>query len=143
MEKQLANIEVAQQYIQQINDRLLVEDEAYDNETKTFNVGTFYIHRGMGAKGVEYDIREVTSETGGYKVHGKAGLLSDQVCYYLEGFLQGHFDTCELLGYELTDVAKTEDGEEVEGSFEEATEEATVEQEDNVISIDDDEKAEG
>ena len=106
MERQPANIEIAQQYIQQINDRFLVEDDHYNTETKTYNVGTFYIHRGMGQKGVEYTIREVTSETGGYKVHGRDGMLSDQVCFYLEGFLKGHFDTCEMLGYELTETAE-------------------------------------
>ena len=104
MERTLPNIEVAQQYIQQINDRLLVADESYDNDTKTYNVGTFYIYRGMGQKGVEYSIREVTSEQGAYKVHGRDGMMSDQVCFYLEGFLQGHFATCELLGYNLVDV---------------------------------------
>jgi len=136
MERQLPNIEIAQQYIQQINDRFLVADEPYDNETKTYNIGTFYIHRGMGAKGVEYTIREVTTETGGYKVHGRDGMLSDQVCFYLEGFLQGHFGTCTLLGYELTET------EAEEGSDGQASDE-------NVISIDDgevaadDEKAEG
>ena len=104
MERQLPNIEIAQQYIAQINERLLVEIEPYTNETKTWNIGTFYIHRGMGQKGVEYTIREVTNETGGYKVHGAEGMLSDQVCYYLQGFLQGHFETCELLGYELVDT---------------------------------------
>lgn len=138
MDIQASNIEVANQYIQQINDRFLVADEPYDNETKTFNVGTFYIHRGMGQKGVEYTIREVLDEKGDFKVHGKEGLLSDQVCYYLEGFLQGHFDTCTLLGYELTDV-QTE-GTATEGTAEAATEEG----DDNVISLDDgEEKAEG
>ena len=112
MERQLPNIEIAQQYIQQINDRLLVEDDYYNSETKQHNVGTFYIHRGMGAKGVEYSIREVTSETGGYKVHGRDGMLSDQVCFYLEGYLKGHFDTCEMLGYELVEnETETDDGE--------------------------------
>lgn len=130
MERPLANIEIAQQYIQQINDRFLVEDEPYDADSKKYNVGTFYIHRGMGQKGVEYTIREVTSETGGYKVHGVEGMLSDQVCYYLEGFIQGHFATCTLLGYELI---ANEDGE-----GKEANEEAT----DEDVSVDD-EKAEG
>lgn len=129
MERPLANIEIANQYIQQINDRLLVADEPYDSETKTYNLGTFYIYRGMGQKGVEYSIREVTSETGGYKVHGAEGMLSDQVCYYLEGFLQGHFSTCTLLGYEL--VANENAGKE---NSETATDED--------VSVDD-EKAEG
>jgi hypothetical protein len=137
MERQIANIEIAQQYIQQINDRFLVSDEPYDADTKTYNIGTFYIHRGMGQKGVEYTIREVTSETGGYKVHGKDGMLADQVCYYLEGFLQGHFGTCTLLGYELVN---NEDGEAAEGTEEEASEEASDE---NIQFEADDEKAEG
>jgi hypothetical protein len=113
MERQLPNIEIAQQYLAQVNERLLVETEPYTNETKTWNIGTFYIHRGMGQKGVEYSIREVTNETGGYKVHGAEGMMSDQVCYYLQGFLQGHFETCELLGYELVDAvneAPTQEG---------------------------------
>ena len=128
MERPLANSEIAQQYSQQITDRFLVEDEPYDAETKKYNVGTFYIYRGMGQKGVEYSIREVTSETGGYKVHGAEGMLSDQVCYYLEGFLQGHFGTCTLLGYELL---ANEEGE--------ATTEETTDED---VSVDDD-KAEG
>lgn len=112
MERQLPNIEIAQQYIGQINERLLVEVEPYNNETKSWNIGTFYIHRGMGQKGVEYTIREVTNETGGYKVHGSDGMLSDQVCFYLQGFLQGHFETCELLGYELVDAEQATETQE-------------------------------
>lgn len=109
MDNQKSNIEIAQQYIQSINDRFLRPDEPFDSETKTHNVGCFYIYRGMGRKGVEYSVREVIDEKGAYKVHGKEGLLSDQVCYYLEGFLQGHYDTCEMLGYELVDTDKTAD----------------------------------
>lgn len=105
-----SNIEIIKQFISQLNDRMLREDgEFYDIQTRKYNVGTFYLHEGMGRNGYEYEVREVLDENGAFKSLAGQPHTSEVIMFYLEGYLAGHFETCEMLGYTLEVVTGEED----------------------------------
>lgn len=105
-----SNIEIIKQFISQLNDRFLREDgEFYDIQTRKYNVGTFYLHESMGRNGYEYEVREVLDENGAYKSLAGQPHTSEVIMFFLEGYLAGHFATCEMLGYTLEVVE--DDGE--------------------------------
>lgn len=97
-----SNIEIIKQFISQLNDRMLREDgEFYDIQTRKYNVGTFYLHESMGRNGYEYEVREVLDENGAFKSLAGQPHTSEVIMFFLEGYLAGHFETCEMLGYTL------------------------------------------
>jgi hypothetical protein len=106
-----SRVEIAKQYLTQLNDRFLSgDDKYYDIETRTYNVGVFYLHETMGKNGYEYEVREVLDENGAFKSLFPSGHDIEGTLCFLEGYLSGHFATCEMLGYTLEEIK--EEGDE-------------------------------
>jgi hypothetical protein len=107
-----SNIEIVKQFISQLNDRFLRDDGPhYDMQTRQYNVGTFYLYETMGKNGYAYEVREVLDEKGSFKSLSPQGHTVEGIMYFLDGYLMGHFATCDMLGYTLE---VTEDGDDKE-----------------------------
>lgn len=93
------NEQIIQDYMERINARLLRGDsEYYDPESKTYLVGTFYVHEGLDY----FEFREVTDEKGGYRNVGGVEFGSiETLTTFLEGFLTGHYETCDTLDIDI------------------------------------------
>lgn len=109
-----SRVEIVKQFVSRLNDRFLRDDVPHYNvDTRTYSVGTFYLYETMGKEGYEYDVREVLDEKGNFKSLTPNGHNIDSIMYYLDGYLSGHFDTCDMLGYTLETVEDGEDDGEV------------------------------
>jgi hypothetical protein len=107
-----SNIEVVKQFVSKLNERFLRDDVPfYDIQARKYSVGTFYLHETMGKNGYEYEVREVLDENGGFKTLNPSGNNTiEGVMYFLDGYLSGHFATCDMLGYTLE--VTEDDGDE-------------------------------
>lgn len=85
-------------YMQTINTRLLRGDaEHYDPVDKEYIVGIYYIHEGLNY----FEFREVQDTKGGYRTIGKEFKTVEELTNFLDGFLVGHYDTCETLDVDI------------------------------------------
>lgn len=84
-------------YLNQVNLRFLnAETEYYDAETKTYNVGVFYVHEGLNY----FEIRQVTDEKGDYTVIGEGEYTAEECLACLAGLYEGYTLTLDLLDLE-------------------------------------------
>lgn len=141
--RQESNAEIIEQYVRTLNERFLRPEKHYDSDTKKYAVGCFYLKQGYGKRGVSYEIREVDTEEGEYTVLGNQDCSSEQLLFWIDGFMSGHYATCALLGYSLEDnvnnvVENTTDEFETEKSIEEGKDEIEfVDEDGNPLSRED------
>lgn len=99
--------------VSRLNDRFLRDDGPhYDMNTRTYSVGTFYLYETMGKDGYEYEVREVLDEKGNFKALTPQGHDIEGLMFFLDGYLSGHFATCDMLGYTLESVDEDEEGDD-------------------------------
>lgn len=101
-----SNVETLKEYVKAINYRFLRSRDlpAYEPETKTWNTGQFFLHESFGKRGYIYELREVLDEEGAFKTHGaKHGYTSEELLYFLDGWIVGHYQTLDMLGIVLNE----------------------------------------
>lgn len=101
----MSNKDKIKDYLLTINQRFLnTETEHYDAETKTFNIGVFYVHESLKT----YELRQIIDDNGDYRVIGEGEVNEAELIQLLAGFYAGYLATLDLLDleYEETEVTK-------------------------------------
>lgn len=100
----MSNKDKINDYVRTINQRTLVEEEYYDATTKEYNIGSIWVHEGLGY----FEIRRVEDEKGDYVVVGEGEMKTEEeVVHCLAGILAGHILTLDSLDMEYNETEYT------------------------------------